>query len=1412
MNKGKRYVALILTFCLVLSMTVIVRAVDEPLAFSSASGLPGGKIGEPYSYRLSAQGGTPGYKFSLVSGFLPSGLRLSSKGVISGTPTGYGYYPSITIAVSDATGARVTKRFSINITAMAVDFVVTDYDVPYDGQPHGVTVTPMIDGADASDEVTYSVWYSNSQQLPTDAGAYQISIYPGPGFRMASQSQRVMYIRSDDSSSIELTDLNVQYDGLPQMPTVHISPADLTYRLDYYDEEGTALSAPPTEPGTYTVRYTTTNSNYTVRSGSVQFVIDRIPVTFSAEDHTAVYDDGKTVPYPKDLVHEELGASSILGLPQYSVCFDDLSTEEVERLETVTNAGNYQVYAVFSEEDAAHYTVPTQPLANFTVEKKPVDFVVSNNVAIANGSAHYATVTATNAPNLDPSHVTVSFRQNGEDVEAPTEAGIYDIYIHVEDENYTFDGYHARKLTISEPSMVPVQIEGWRTTYNGQPQRATASLPEGVTAEGTLHVQYRVGDKLVDEVTEAGEYPIEVTWEGSEEVEIGSISHEKFVILPEAVAFSLAQDHSEYDGTAVDIQVITNPEVPLGSFEYDTVYTKDGAVASSIMEAGSYQVEIRNVDSNHAVSGSNLLSYTVEKKPVDFSVTDKEKIVTGSGLAPTITVVESTLIDGESLSEGTDYTVSYYSGRDLVEGLPTEVGTYRIHVEVKHPNYTFNDFLPETFTILPKTPVNFTVTNTLLTYTGEQQKVAVTPQEGYDGDFTVQYRDKDGVLTNSVQDAGTYDIVVTLGESTEYELGTLDHSTLTVRPATIVFTLEQHSGEYSGQRHDPVVHTSPELTAEDYSISYQKNGIPVTELVDAGTYTVNIALNDSNYASNVPSLTYTVTKRPVRFLVSDNRRLYSGQRMGATITVDPESLVNVGDVTMDQCTVSYYNGGINLGVLPRELGEYQIYVDVTNDNYAFNGFLTDTFVITAPTPVQFTVTDTEKVYTGRGQIANVQPPEEYTGDFIVQYRDASGTLLNAPVNAGIYTIVVTPADETIAAVLDQSTFTIAPEPVHVSLKSGMETLYYQGVVDAVELLTSDSATVFPPEFAVTLEKDGAPVDEMSDVGTYALTVSITDGNHTLTEPTVLEVEILPVTVRFSLAQMETAYTGNPIVPQFVTDPEGAQEFFSVTYRQGEETFETITDSGEYLLQISPLGENYILASDQAELRFTISKGEPLSVHLSYGNMPFGMIAKSVASTSERETLQTQFRENRIYDGILYMPDAWTETIWDENEFAVVVREIRDFAEPGFVFYDEQGEPVASDAVNRSIQGSYVCSSMDEEATTVNMSLGENTLLELNQNGIQLGLFTITYTYGEQTASRTLIVLPRTGDATLDGSVNGADADYIAGGTGLAGTVEEALRTLYLYRVCDVDKSGQVDNGDVSAIENRRITPIQNYYI
>lgn len=102
-----------------LSVPVVAAVGQEALAIIQPGALPGAFEGNSYAALLSAAGGVPPYSWSLVEGSrLPSGLQLSSDGVITGTPSASGSFSFATRVRDSSTFAQTAQAvYSINIVA-----------------------------------------------------------------------------------------------------------------------------------------------------------------------------------------------------------------------------------------------------------------------------------------------------------------------------------------------------------------------------------------------------------------------------------------------------------------------------------------------------------------------------------------------------------------------------------------------------------------------------------------------------------------------------------------------------------------------------------------------------------------------------------------------------------------------------------------------------------------------------------------------------------------------------------------------------------------------------------------------------------------------------------------------------------------------------------------------------------------------------------------------------------------------------------------------------------------------------------------------------------------------------------------------------------------------------------------------
>ncbi len=86
-----------------LGKDVTLTEIGTPLSISPTS-LPAPEVGVAYSQTITASGGTAPYTFRVASGMLPAWLKLSSSGVLSGTPTAGGTATFTITAADSSTG------------------------------------------------------------------------------------------------------------------------------------------------------------------------------------------------------------------------------------------------------------------------------------------------------------------------------------------------------------------------------------------------------------------------------------------------------------------------------------------------------------------------------------------------------------------------------------------------------------------------------------------------------------------------------------------------------------------------------------------------------------------------------------------------------------------------------------------------------------------------------------------------------------------------------------------------------------------------------------------------------------------------------------------------------------------------------------------------------------------------------------------------------------------------------------------------------------------------------------------------------------------------------------------------------------------------------------------------------------
>lgn len=104
-----------MTICVV----VASAALSALVAGEAAGSIGVGAVGSAFSKALTTSGGLAPYAYSVVSGALPTGVSLSSGGVLYGTPTGAGL-TGFTIRRTDAAAQTLNVAYTLNVTSALI--------------------------------------------------------------------------------------------------------------------------------------------------------------------------------------------------------------------------------------------------------------------------------------------------------------------------------------------------------------------------------------------------------------------------------------------------------------------------------------------------------------------------------------------------------------------------------------------------------------------------------------------------------------------------------------------------------------------------------------------------------------------------------------------------------------------------------------------------------------------------------------------------------------------------------------------------------------------------------------------------------------------------------------------------------------------------------------------------------------------------------------------------------------------------------------------------------------------------------------------------------------------------------------------------------------------------------------------
>ena len=331
----------------------------------------------------------------------------------------------------------------------------------------------------------------------------------------------------------------------------------------------------------------------------------------------------------------------------------------------------------------------------------------------------------------------------------------------------------------------------------------------------------------------------------------------------------------DYDKTTHTITVTPNDGYYLTAADLTVTKTIDGGNANARRRAPGInnQVTITAQDATADPSGTTVYDVTVTDENYDYEIeanfhtrTDISNATvtvvgnpfayTGSAITPSVTVTLAGA--AASLTEGTDYTLSYASNTDAGTGQITINGVRKCTGTITGTTFTINPAagsVSYATATVEKTDMDAPFTN-LLTLTGDgsvgysSSVPAVATVNATTGEVTI-------VSAGST----TITATVTDGPNYTYAPNTASY-TLNVVQANVPVTASGYYGVYDGDAHGITV-TAPADATVKYGETagvYDREVSPM--YVDAGTYTVYYQATKAGLNPTTGSETVTITKAP----------------------------------------------------------------------------------------------------------------------------------------------------------------------------------------------------------------------------------------------------------------------------------------------------------------------------------------------------------------------------------------------------------------------------------------------------------------------------------------------------------------------------------------------------------------------
>ena len=1055
----------------------------------------------------------------------------------------------------ELSGDNYTNTYVIN--TKGVDITWNDVNHVFDGNKYSVPVSKLnVIGQISGDDLGLSISGSG-----VEVGTYAAS---------ASVTNTNYHISSGDSHLFEISPKVIEVDYVFNKLTYtgkaqSVSSSSITSNdvISGYDALF-SVSGSGTNAGVHSAVISIGSKNYVFTDGSkqlnVSFTIDKAPLTFA-------------------LIESRFEYSSYIPTLQASVS-GEVNGETVSLTVTGEEAKNVGTYeATASINDTNYYLVNS--IANYVIYPKVISIVMED--LVYNGSTQDARISEVYGE-LSSGDANVIVSGSGKD------ANVYNANLTIQNTNYAFSvnensyTYENTAEFVIKPKEVRAEWENISEfEYTGNFIKPNVIVNESDICDGdtveakTFAFSKFDGENYVstNDYRNVGSYKVEVTSWSNDNYSV-SCDAKEFSITPREITVSFDDLSQAWTGNelapTIEFVGATKPE------EITYMLLFNGNEASGVKDVGTYSVQVVLTNANYVIINTYTCTFdiitapcpdawmpvintiesrdTVKLKDIDLSVF---KASDGNSYGTLTWISDDDQNPDNLLSRGTNSYSALFTPTDSNYSAFTIV----IKIHAKHVVKVGFELVQSTF--------EFDNTEKSLTYNVSTNDSSIIDLSSI-ATLTWSYDDRINAgshkVTLSVSDIKEFDEYI-------YEFdNTSANSTLVINPKKVSIN-SINSTEYDALAKTPEVSLNGVIEGDNCAFTKEWN---VSELKNAGTYTVTVTLDDNNYRfendSNKATASYEITKKEISVEVQFNELVYNGTSQSPEIKSSTFNGVCDGD------TVELEVGGSG-----KNAATYNATVTILNSNYV----LADNKVSFEK---EFTIAKKELTvnwgaleFTYDGASHNVSPTLE--GVCIGDTVNVTVTS-DAHVFVSEYIATITIDDDNYYLNEDRKAFNIVPRTLNISISD----LTYNAKVQDITEYTSDK--IGDDDLGLSITHSGV------NVGVHNATLTITNNNYVLASKTV-EFNIIARSVGLEWTDLDKEYTGQALNPDITLSNviEGDTCGYSFTYKIGEEVVDA-RDAGTYIVTVELLNNNYVFEDEAITSKnFVIN---PKVVSVEWGTM------------------------------------------------------------------------------------------------------------------------------------------------------------------------------------------------------------------